>query len=242
MITKIPAIATAACAFALLTAFAAGPAGAGSTPPLGPNLLQNPNFSAPFATDPSKGWCIGGALQGAKASIADSGIGNQKCLRLEQTIPVTIAPESFNLPDYGDFMKSMNGGKGGGFVIVTQHVPVTPGKSYHLRFRYRASDMAQEVNQPGPNRGFVSFMVWIFWEGTTKDREKNLWVANNQQPSADWSVVTDGRFPPNGDPVPAPYVAPQGSEYADLRIQLVVNAASKKPVVDISDIEFVEVP
>ena len=205
--------------------------------PLGPNLLKNGGFEGPLAATPNDGWAVSTARNGASAAITDgAAYAGSHSLLLQQTTPVTFTPDAYKLPDYGDFIKSANGGLGGGSVEVSQRVPVTGGKSYSLRFHFRTMDFpGGENKQPGPNRGYVSLMVWIGWGGTSE----NLWALNHQDPTPAWTTLTDARFNYYG--VTVPYLAPPGATSALVQFSLVDNFAGKHPKAFVDGVEWVEV-
>ena len=98
--------------------------------PLGRNLLRNGGFEEPFAADREHGWAVQEVQNGGRASLTTEVAHTGTQALLLESDPVTFAPESYNLPDYGAFLKSANGGKGGGGVVVCQTVPVIAGRSF----------------------------------------------------------------------------------------------------------------
>ena len=90
--------------------------------PLGKNLLCNGGFEAPWAADPQLGWSVqraqNGAVAGLTADVAHSG--RRSLLLLQQTSPVHFPPLAYTVPDFEDFRKSANGGKGSGHVAVAE--------------------------------------------------------------------------------------------------------------------------
>ncbi|MBV9470058.1 MAG: hypothetical protein JOZ57_12535, partial [Abitibacteriaceae bacterium] len=206
--------------------------------PLGPNLLKNGDFEAPLVTTPNDGWAVGAVNNGGAATLSDNvAYSGSHALLLQQTTPVSFTPEAYNLPDYSAFVKSANGGKGGGYVEVRQRVPVTGGKKYSLRFHFRTLDFSGgEKKNPGPNRGYVSLQVWLRWEGA----ESSLWVVNHQDTTPAWATLKDARF--NYYSVPIPYTAPLGAKYVTVQFSLADNFAQKLPKAYVDDVELVEVP
>lgn len=204
--------------------------------PLGPNLLKNGGFEAPLALTPDGGWAVAAARGGAGAALTGTAAhAGRHSLLFQQTVPVSFAPEAYALPDYGDFMKAANGGKGGGYAEVTQRVPVTGGRKYALRFHFRTEDFpGGEKKEPGPNRGYVSLQCWVRWEGA----DGSLWVLNHQDSDFEWATRTNARFNDYG--VPVPYTAPDGAKYALIQFSLVDNFAKKLPKAYLDDVEFVE--
>ncbi|MBV9851248.1 MAG: hypothetical protein JO250_16380 [Armatimonadetes bacterium] len=206
--------------------------------PLGPNLLKNGGLEAPLTATPDGGWAVAAARNGGTAALSD-GVAHsgRRSLLLQQTAPVTFAAEAYGLPDYDAFVRSANGGKGGGYVEVSQRVPVTGGKKYTLRFHLRTSDFpGGERKEPGPNRGYVSLQCWVHWEGA----DGSLWVVNHQDAAPEWKTLTDARFNYYG--VPVPYTAPPGTRAAVIQFSLSDNFARVLPKAWLDDVEFVEVP
>ena len=156
-------------------------------------------------------------------------------LTLQQTTPVTAPAAAYNLPSYEDFLKSLNGGLGGGHAGVEQFVPVTGGHQYALRLHYRAQDMALEKKAPGPERGYTALSVWVYWQGAPGA----VWVLNEQGNTTEWRTLLDGRV--NYYAVAKPYVAPPGATGAVLAIGLTANAAGHLPKVTVDDVELVDV-
>ena len=138
--------------------------------PLGPNLLKNGDFEQPLAATPDQGWAVTNSHSGGTAAISEGlGYSGSHALLLRQTAPVAFTPEAYALPDYGAFIASANGGKGGGHVEVCQRVPVVAGRKYALRFHVRTLGFPGGENRnPGSNRGYVSLQTWVGWEGAGK--------------------------------------------------------------------------
>ncbi len=205
---------------------------------LGPNLLKNGDFEEPLATTPEAGWAVGAARSGATATLSqDSAFSGGQSLLLSQTAPVSYTPQSYNLPDYGDFIKSANGGQGGGYVEVRQRVPVVAGHKYTLRFHLRTQDFpGGEKKEPGSSRGYVSLQSWVGWEGAPG----GVWVLNRQDTAPEWKTLRDARFNYYG--VPLPYTAPPGAKFATVQFSLSDNFAGRLPKAFVDDVEFVEVP
>ncbi len=206
--------------------------------PLGPNLLKNGDFEEPLATTPDQGWAVTTTRNAGTASISgDAAFSGAHSLLLQQTAPITYAPESYNLPDYGAFINSGNGGTGGGYIEVRQRVPVTAGKKYSLRFHLRTLDFPGGENKnPGPNRGYVSLQTWLSWEGAPGGN----WVTNQQDTLPEWKTLKDARFNYYG--VAVPYIAPAGATSAIVQFGLSDNFAARLPKAYIDGVELVEVP
>ena len=206
--------------------------------PLGPNLMKNGDFEEPLSTSIDQGWVITNARNGARvtldASVAYTG---SHSLLMQQTTPVIYTPDAYNLPDYGKFINSANGGAGGGYAEVTQRVPVTPGKSYILRFHLRTLDFPGGENKNvGPNRGYATLETWLNWEGGSG----GVWATNHQDSTPQWAALMEPRF--NYFGVTTPYLAPPGSKYANIQFHFADNHAANLPKTYIDDVEFVEAP
>jgi len=209
--------------------------------PLGPNLLRSGGFEAPLALAPEAGWAVGEERSGASARLVAGGAhSGAESLLLEQTAPVTYPPGAYAARDYGDFEKAADGGKGGGYVNVTQTVPVTGGKRYTLRLHFRSEGLMPEKKEPGPGRGYAAFEVWVYWRVPPGHPGGAIWVANDQSDPEGWKTLRDARF--NYHSVAMPYAAPEGATAAAISLQLATNAAGPLPKVWIGDVEMVQVP
>ncbi len=206
--------------------------------PLGPNLLKNGDFEEPFSASPDQGWVMSADRNGGGVSLdGDVSYSGGHSLLLQQTVPVAYTPNAFQLPDYGAFVNSGNGGKGGGFSEVVQRVPVTGGKSYLLRFHLRTLGFPGGENRDrGPNRGYASLGASVNWLGSGGW----VWVANHQDSTPNWTTLFEARV--NGGGVPTPYVAPVGATSAEIKLGLSVNHADSLPKAWVDDVEFVEAP
>ena len=206
--------------------------------PLGPNLLKNGDFEDPFSTSIDQGWVVTNARNGAKAALDGSvAYSGSHSLLMQQVTPVIYTPDSYNLPDYGAFINSANGGTGGGYAEVTQRVPVTPGKRYIFRFHLRTLDFPGGENKgTGPNRGYVTLETWLSWEGAGG----GVWITNHQDSTPQWVTLTEARFNYYG--VPTPYLAPPGAKYATIQFHLVDDHAANLPRAYIDDVEFAAAP
>lgn len=207
--------------------------------PLGKNLLRNGGFEEPLATDPQKGWAVEPGRNGGLARLTtEAPRSGRQSLLLEQTVPVHFPPQAYQAPDYEDFRKMANGGRGGGDVAVVQHVKVQAGKRYALRFRLRSEDFYQEIKTPGKDRGYVSFACWIYWIGAKKPAPGAVWVVN-EQTSHLWQELLNAQVGYWG--VPQPYTAPQGTIAAAIALRLTTLVDGHLPRAEVDDVEFVEV-
>ena len=209
--------------------------------PLGPNLVQNGGFESPLAASAETGWIVGEQRNGASARLTPGAAhsGTQSLL-LEQTTPVTYPPDAYAAPKYEDFLKAASGGKGGGYVNVTQTVPVVGGQHYTLRLHFRSDGLAPEKKAVGLGRGYAAFEVWVSWHVPPGHPGGAVWVANEQADPEGWKTLRDARF--NYYNVAVPYAAPYGATGATISLQLATNAAGHQPKVWIDDVEMVEVP
>ena len=160
--------------------------------PLGPNLISNGGFESPLTAHPEGGWAVGEQRNGAHARLVTGGAhsGTQSLL-LEQTTLMTYPPEAYALPKYEDFEKAANGGKGNGYVNVTQTVPVTGGKKYTLRLHFRAEGLMPEKKEAGPGRGYAALEVWVSWHVPPGQAGGAVWVANAQADPEGWKTLRD---------------------------------------------------
>lgn len=205
--------------------------------PMGPNLVKNGGFEQPLAASFDWGWAVTTAQNGGSATFGSPGETGVHALLMQQITPVTYPPESYHLQDYGAFIHSANGGKGGGYTEVSQRVPVTAGKKYTLRFHFRTQDFPGGENKdPGPNRGYVSLQSWIAWEGAGG----GIWVVNHQDTTHEWKTLTNARFNDYGPAMP--YTAPAGAMAAVIKFSLSDNFAQRLPKAWVDDVEFVEAP
>ena len=206
--------------------------------PLGPNLIQDPGFERAFAATSEGGWRINAHTNGAVASIdSKSPRSGQHALMLAQSTPVTFSPEALRSSDYGAFIKSANGGAGGGHVEVEQGVPVTGGHQYSFRINYRSQELRQETRQPAPSRGYSRLNVTIAWTNGT-NALGSVHVLDERRNFADWNQLTN--WMANYWSVNKPYRAPQDSTRAVLTLSLDTLTPDDLPTIYIDDLELVE--
>ena len=207
--------------------------------PLGQNLLQNGDFSAPFVADPAQGWAVTASRNGGAAQVDDTApYSGQTGLVLKQTTAMTYPPGATDLPNFDDFLKSANNHTGGGYAEVSQKVPVLGGKNYSLRFHVALPNMPGARNAPGPGRGYAAVLVWVHWEGP--NYSSWFWTANYTGPTSKWLTVSDARF--NNYDVPTPYPAPAQATSATVQFQFTSNVTDKMPSGLVDDVEFVARP
>jgi hypothetical protein len=205
--------------------------------PLGRNLLRDGGFEGEFAKRPEDGWALTACANGMSAALAPGlSHSGRQALVIRQTQPVTFPEEAFAFEDYGRFVKSANGGKGGGAASVQQRVPVTGGKTYSLRFCFRAEGMKLEEKKPGKGRGYSTLSPWVYWVGGDGGP---IWVGNEQRDTGGWAERLDARC--NYWGVPKHYVAPPGATAAVVTFHAACNAPEILPAMAVDDVEFVEV-
>jgi hypothetical protein len=206
--------------------------------PLGENLLKNGDFSESLASAATDGWLARDLSNGGEVKLDDTvAYSGKRSLLAQMTQPVVYDEKAYLMPSYDEYLKSANGGKGGGSAAIAQNIPVTAGKAYHLRLHYISKGLQFEEKALKPGRGYCGMMVWIYWLGAKKDGA--TWVANEQVDPADgWKTIFDASR--SGGNVNAPYIVPEGATAAQVAIFVVSHAAGKQPVVHIDDVEFAE--
>lgn len=205
--------------------------------PLGKNLILNGGFEGDLASSPKQGWAVEHALNGMSAELTSEPLhGGQQALAFIQTKPVVYPEEMFNEEDYGKFLRSANGGKGGGSACVFQEVPVESGKKYSFRYHYHAQDMKGESKGKGKERGYTSLKTWLYFYGGKGGR---IWAANDQGNTEKWVAKIDPVNNHSG--VPQHYEAPEGAKYVKICFYGVCNAPAVLPIMSLDDVEFVEV-
>ena len=206
--------------------------------PLGKNLLKNGGFESGFSDSMDTGWKAE-QNNGMRASLSsEAAHSGRRGLLVRQIDPVVFPETAFIAPDYGDFVKAANGGKGGGEVVLRQRVPVTAGKRYSLRFYHRAEGMkGGEEKAPGKKRGYSTVSPWIGWEG---GKGGHNWMANMQNDTIGWNETYNTET--NNYGVPKPYTAPEGATSAVLTIYFTCLAPEITPTFCLDDVEFVELP
>jgi hypothetical protein len=206
--------------------------------PLGKNLIRDGGFENGFAAKIDDGWAITEQYNGVKTTTSvDGAHSGNRGLLFRQTLPVVYPADSFNAPDYSVFLKSANGGKGGGGSVVAQRVPVTAGKKYSFRFfRHCVGMKGNEIKTPSKDRGYTSLhsaMDWIgglgMHTGVISVYEDTGWVENLNTASGNYGL-------------PHTYTAPPGATSVIIAFRAVVNAPDVLPSMAIDDVEFVEMP
>ncbi len=208
--------------------------------PLGKNLLSNGDFGSPLAADQTQGWKLTASNNGAEAVVDnDSAYAGTTGLLLRQTAPVVYPAEAFKLPNFDDFLKTANGGKGKAYAEVSQEIPVVGGKNYSLRYHLAMLKVPGEQRTPGDvGRGYGSLLTWVHWIGP--NYSSWFWVQNKSGPNTKWETVSDARF--NNYDVPTPYPAPKEATSAVVQFQFNSAFADKLASASVDDVEFVERP
>jgi hypothetical protein len=209
--------------------------------PLGPNLLKDGGFESPLAANVREGWAITQRRAGGEATASvDLSHSGRHSLLLRQTRPVEFSPESYHVPDYGQFVASANGSAGGGQVTVQQVVPIIGGHRYSLRIHYLADGLKSEHKNPGPDRGYAAFSAWVYWGGGPPGVPlPAVWVTNDQTDTGNqWKQIVNEQA--NYWSVLHPYVAPEGATTATVSLSLTTNAAGPQPKVWVDDVELVD--
>lgn len=205
--------------------------------PLGKNLLRDGGFENGFAAKPENGWtvteCCGGMTATNSDASAHSGL---RGLLLRQALPVIYPAEAFTAPDYRDFIKAANSGKGGGNAVVAQRVPVTGGRRYSLRFFQRTEGMkGNEVKTPSKDRGYTALSATIDWIGGKNRHTGVLSLHDNTDGWAENLNAERGYFG-----VAREYVAPAEAAFAIIAFRATVNAPDHLPSMAVDTVEFVE--
>ena len=157
-------------------------------------------------------------------------------LLMQTTTPVRFPPEGYNDPDYAAFIRSANGGSGGGMVEVLQTVPVVAGHRYSVRYHYRCEDFQPERKQPGHPRGYVAFGGRVEWRCTPPHRAPADSVGSFYDSAPEWQRIADYR----GWDMARPYRAPEDAKEAIVIFALKTFAEGRRPKVYIDDVEFVD--
>ena len=175
---------------------------------------------------------------GSVASAStESPYSGHRALLMQTTAPVTFPPKAYDFPNYEDFRKSANDGKGDAWTEIIQKVQVTAGHRYSLRFRYRCEDFQAERKQAGRPRGYVSFGGRIEWTCQPPQRTPAIGLGNFQESMPEWKTVTDYR----GWDMAQPYLAPNGAVSATIIFGLTTLAEGRLPKLFLDDVELVDV-
>ena len=208
--------------------------------PIGVNLIKNGSFEAPFAARPTDGWAITSEKLSKAILANESPWSGKTTLHLQQTEPVVFPPASYTDPNYDQFLRDANEGKGGAFVQVTQEIPVVGGQSYSLRWHFKMNGaMGGESKNPGHPRGYDALMIWLWWVGSDVREHPADWVANIQSDEVDWRTMLNSRA--GYTLLNPPYKAPAGASSVRITIQLVGNAEGRLPTAAIDQVEFAPV-
>jgi hypothetical protein len=212
---------------------------------MGPNLLHNGTFEEPLVDskeDMDKGWYVSRAVGGSDATLSTESPYTGHCsLLLETPIPVIFPPAEYKNPDYSAFLKSANGGRGGGDAYACQRVSVTGGHLYDFRYHFRSEDLQTELKGPGNPRGYIAFQCWIDWLCPSPHRgsRKGCGGSDYLQPTQhEWQTIFDFN---HGWDLPHTYTAPDGAVAANITFRLATMSADHLPKVFVDDVELVDV-
>ncbi len=158
----------------------------------------------------------------------------RQALVLEQQLPVTLPAGAEKLSDPRQFHNQLNAGRGGGFVLVDQRVPVEAGQAYDLRFAWRSEGLVRELR--GGRPGYAMFSVWIFWGSDKGGGSGHVWAYRGEVNHDRWQIEHNPRSGYT-QILGLPYTAPAETTYAQIRLQLVVNTDAR-PRVFVDQIEF----
>ncbi len=201
------------------------------------NLLKNSGFEEKFEGKTSNtaygvgNWVIGVSKNGATATPTRQHVfAENQALLLKQEIPVKLPGKPSKNPQ--EYYRALNDGRGGGFVLLDQKVPVVAGQKYNLRFAFRAENMVTE-NRKKP--GYSIFAVWLFWQNA-KGQVGTTWAWRSDRDQPTWRRVNNPR---NSHVMVKglPYTAPPEATHVQIRLQLTVNTNAKSNVY-IDDVEF----
>ena len=201
------------------------------------NILKNGRFEFPLDKDTD--WMVREQRSGATAGATDAfAFEGRNALLLQQEIPIKLPPVFDNSREYGELYKQLNDGQGGGYTVVTQRAPVTPGQAYNLRFAYRADQMMREMKGVRPGYAIFSILVsWINAEGRECGSEYTFRL---EEDTPNWKIAVN----PRGSYVPVeglPFTAPKDAAQVQIALRLAVthNTLAKAYI---DAIEFAPVP
>ncbi len=208
--------------------------------PEGRNLLRNPGFEQPLVQDWTQGWTILDQRHGGEAVVTgEDSYSGGSCLLLRQTTTPEVPADSAGLT-WEQFTQAVKGG----YILVSQLVPVTPGKQYLVRLRYRSAGGLYERRQPGPDRGYAAFQAQLFWQANPDGSGGLVKVdglLNDLQDTPVWTTVTNPHRGGGEELLGRPFTAPEGAHSVQLRLGLPV-AAALTPSVWVDAVELVELP
>lgn len=115
-------------------------------------------------------------------------------------------------------------------------MPVSGGQQYDLSFAHRSEGMVREQRHGRP--GYAAFSVWIFWVND-KGGVGHVWAYRRDAEQDTWQRESNPRAR-HTQVLGLPYTAPEDATHAQIRLQLVVNAAAE-PRVYVDQVEFAPV-
>lgn len=222
------------------------------------NLVSNPGFEKGLGDDPAKGWAsrIKNDAETKAATIMPNAgfqaFEGKKALHLKIKSPVKFPSKFLDDPNYGTFLQTANKGKGPNAATVLQTVPVTPGKLYALRFRWRGSELRKPSVDPGPERGYAQFEfkgTWVPAKGKKPETLPQVKMPPIWTDSAEWKTVALPdlaaaamvALKTKKPPQPAFIRAPQDVSAITLSLSLTSCTPGLKPEIWVDRFEFAEV-
>jgi hypothetical protein len=205
------------------------------------NLLKNSGFEEKLGEKASQtpygvgNWVTGVSKNGATATTTrEQVLAGTQALLLKQELPVKLPSKSYKKS--GDYYRALNDGRGGGFVLLDQIVPVVAGQKYNLSFAFRAENMVTENRK---RHGYSIFAVWLFWKNA-KGQVATTWAWRSDRDQLTWQRVDNPR---NSHVMikGLPYTAPPEATHVQIRMQLTVNTNTLSNVY-IDDVEFAPAP
>ncbi len=208
--------------------------------PEGVNLLKNPGFESPLVKDWTQGWQVLDSRGGGEATVTEEdSYSGRSCLLLQQTTTPEVPADNTKLT-----WEQFNQAVEGGYILVSQLVPVTPGKQYLVRFRYHDTGGLYENRRPGPDRGYAAFQVALFWQENADGSGKMVKVdglVSDIQDRTAWTTATNPHRGGGEELLGKPFTAPEGARSVQIRLALAVQSALT-PSVWVDEMEIVELP
>ena len=207
--------------------------------PLGVNLLKNGSFERDFVKDAREGWLFEVAQNGATATFdGQVAFAGRRSLLLESPL-VEFSEEAKLTPQWEDFVKAANGGKGGGHISLCQEIPVQGGKAYRSRLRFRSTDLRVESRAPGQKRGYSAAIIYVFYKAADGKSVGTQVLARLDGDHWEWQTVNDLASRSEAQ-VGGTLTAPEGATSAIVSIKFTSCAPDIRPQLWIDDFEVVE--
>ena len=235
----------------------AAPAVAPEDVPYTNNIVANPGFEKGFEKDSKSGWTFSG-VNGVEAKFETAApnkpvapFEGKKSLRIFVKDAVKIPTKALKGP-WDEFKRSANDGKGSAKGSLVQLVPVRPGATYALRFRWRASGLYSH-NAPGPDRGLVHMNIRTVW---CDKSGRGMWNDDSAKLCPSEQIITDSAewatfsWPKLTGPqeLPRPtrnrtlFTAPNNAAYLRIEISLECLRPKVKPEIWLDQFELAEQP